>query len=273
MKKTFIFAIIAIFSISVLNAQVDSTSAGQNSVAVKDTAVAVTKTKKSTAVKVVKAAKHYDLSHRPIDHFLFQFGYMGWAGQGDNYALKGFSREFNAAFMMDYAFKSNPHYSFGYGIGYASDNAFMNGKYTDITSTASTVLPPLTTNNGSGNEFRKFKIAFNYLEIPLELRYSANAENPDKAFRIAIGVKGGWLCNVHSKGKGEINSAGQSVSSNNIEKEYSKRYFNTFRAAATLRFGWKFVNLYGTYQLTPLLKSNAGPTLNPYSVGVGLGIM
>jgi len=255
---------------SVLKAQTtDSTTTNRDSTVVARPA----KHQKSIVAKAVTAKKQYDLSHRPIDHFIFQFGYMGWAGQTDDYALSGFSRQFNAAFMMDYPFKSDPHYSFGYGLGYASDNAFLNGKSTDIRSTTSTVLPPFSSNNGSVSDFKKFKIAFSYLEIPLELRYSFNAENPNKAFRIAVGVKGGWLFNVHTKGKGEINSAGQTVSSGDIEKEYSKRFFNTMRAAATLRLGLGFVNIYGTYQLTPLLKSNAGPTLNPYSVGVGLGIM
>jgi hypothetical protein len=269
MKKFLVFAIITIFSVGALNAQTTDSTAIQDTAVINKTDSAATKPAKK---RVVAAIKHYDLSRRPIDHFIFQFGYSGWSNQSDPYTLSGFSRQFNAAFMMDYPFKSDPHYSFGYGIGYSSDNFFMNGKYADITSTTSTTLP-VSTNNGSVNDFKKFKIVCNYAEIPLELRYSADAEKPDKAFRIAVGVKGGWLFNVHSKGKGQLNSAGQMVTSNYIQKLYSKQFFNPFRAVGTLRLGLGMVNIFATYQLTPLLKSNAGPTLNPYSVGVGLGIM
>ncbi|HEY0297968.1 MAG TPA: hypothetical protein VGB84_01990, partial [Arachidicoccus sp.] len=85
---------------------------------------------------------------------------------------------------------------------------------------------------------------------------------------------GGFLLSAHSKGKNEINSAGTTqFGTGYIEKQYSKRFFNTTKADATIRASLGIFMLYGTYQLTPLLKNGAGPTLNPYSIGFGLSIM
>ncbi|WP_156522678.1 hypothetical protein [Arachidicoccus ginsenosidimutans] len=272
MKKKLFFFILSVFTAGFLNAQVIDSA---NVIADTTTANIPTAGKTSSTEAVGNKWANYDLSHRGGDHFIFQFGFLGWGGATGDYKLHGFSRQFNAAFMLDHVFKSNPHFSLGYGLGYASDNFFLNGKYADIVGKSSSSSTfEITENGGGGTSFKKFKIVNTYLEIPLELRFSKNVVNPAHGFRVAVGLKGGWMVNAHSKGKNEINSAGTSMyGTGYIEKEYSKRYFNTTRLDGTLRIGLGMFNIYGTYQLTSLLKSGAGPTLHPYSIGFGLSIM
>lgn len=279
MKKIFGLAVVALSSFGVLHAQINEVTppTTQN---VEDTVPAINRQLEAQrdlgqqkALDKKKKFANVDLSHRAADHFMFQFGGMGWNGATGDYQLDGFSREFNFSFMLDKPFKNNPHYSLGFGIGYSSSNFFFNGKYADIKSTEDQ-LPITSTITGSTNSFDKFKIVTNYVEIPLELRYSNNIENPAKGFRIALGLKGGLMLNAHSKGKNELNSNGSSVYGKGyIEKQYSKRYFRSSRISGTARIGYGLFSVYGTYQLTPLLNTEAGPSLHPFSIGLALGIM
>ena len=281
MKKLIGLLTIAVCSMGMLKAQITDVTppvAAEANSAIDSTAPAVAtpvmpETDAQKAADKRKQFANVDLSHRGADHFMIQFGGMGLAGATGEYTTHGFSREFNFSFMLDKPFKTDPHYSLGFGLGYSSSNLFFNGKYVDIKSTSSTLN--VTTNiTGSSYGFNKFKVVLNYVEVPLELRYSANMESPNKGFRIALGLKGGFLLSAHSKGKNEITSDGSTVYGKGyIEKEYSKRFFRNTRAVGTLRVGYGLFSLFGTYQLTPLLNSGAGPTLNPYSIGLAMGIM
>jgi len=53
-------------------------------------------------------------------------------------------------------------------------------------------------------------------------------------------------------------------------KEVEKHYINTTRIAVTGRIGYGFISIDGSYQLTSFLKSGAGPTINPWSLGLTL---
>lgn len=283
MKKLIGLFAIAVCSMGMLKAQITDVTppvaAQSNNSAVKDStapAIAQQSDIESDAKKAANKRKKFaniDLSHRGADHFMFQLGGMGLSGATDEFATNGFSREFNFSFMLDKPFKSNPHYSLGFGVGYSSSNLFFNGKYVDIKS-ATTELPVTETITGSTNTFNKFKVVLNYFEIPLELRYSANMESPNKGFRLALGLKGGYLLSAHSKGKNEKDSDGNTLYGKGyIEKQYSKRFFKNTRLDGTIRVGYGLFSLYGSYQLTPLLNTGAGPSLHPYSIGLGIGIM
>ncbi|GAB3365080.1 hypothetical protein GCM10027566_35340 [Arachidicoccus ginsenosidivorans] len=283
MKKFIGLFTIAICSMGILKAQITDVTPpvaarSSNQVSKDSTAPAIaqpveTEADAQRAADKKKKFANIDLSHRGADHFMFEYGGMGLSGSTSDFATKGFSREFNFSFMLDKPFKTNPHYSLGFGVGYSSSNLFFNGKYVDIKATGSEL--PVTTNiTGSSNTFNKFKLVLNYFEIPVELRYSANMEQPNKGFRIAFGLKGGLLLNAHTKGKNEMTSDGSTVYGKGyIEKEYSKRFFKSTRVSGTVRVGYGLFSVFGTYQLTPLLNTGAGPSLHPYSIGLGIGIM
>ena len=117
--------------------------------------------------------------------------------------------------------------------------------------------------------FKKYKLATAWLEVPVELRYSFNPENPNKSLKIAIGAKVGTLVNAHTKGKTWQNSQNQTLISY-IQKESSKRFFNSTRIVPTIRVGYGHFSLYGAYQVTSLFKEGLGPDVRPYSIGLTL---
>ncbi|MCA6450800.1 MAG: hypothetical protein IM584_00695 [Chitinophagaceae bacterium] len=210
--------------------------------------------------------KKLDLSNRAADHFMIQYGADSWTNRPDSVRTSGFSRHFNIYFMIDKPFKNNPKFSIAYGIGIGSSNMFFKNTKVDVKAN-STRLP--FTNVDSTNHFSKFKVTNIYAELPVELRYFSNPENPGKSWKAALGVKVGTLLKTYSKGKNLVTKTGASVYGNGyIEKESSKRFFNGTMLAVTGRIGYGIISLDAGYQFNGVLKDGAGPSMNKFSLGI-----
>jgi hypothetical protein len=206
------------------------------------------------------------VSDRGSDHLLVQFGYTGWAGAPDSIRTKGFSRHFNVYFMFDKPFKNNPRLSAAYGVGIGSDNMFFNNTYIDLKSTGTALH---FTNVDSSNHFKKYKLTTIYAEVPVELRWTSNANDPANGFKLAIGARVGTILKAFTKGKDLQNRNNQSLYGNRyIVKESEKHFFNGTRIAATARIGYGHFLLHGSYQVSQLLKENAGPEIRPFTIGL-----
>lgn len=221
-----------------------------------------------TASHAKKSWDKLDLSTRANDHFMLQYGFDGWPNLPDSINTSGFSRHFNVYFMIDKPFRTSPKFSVAFGLGIGSSNIFFSDTYINLKSNTST-LP--FTNVSKQNHFDKYKLTTAFLELPLELRFVTNPAQPDKGFKIALGVKGGLILSAHTKGKNLVDSSGRSVYDQKyIQKESEKRFINNTRAAVTGRIGYGHISVDGSYQVTSFLKTGAGPTINPYSIGLTL---
>ena len=213
--------------------------------------------------------KKLDLSNRPNDHFMIQYGFDGWTNTTDSINPSGLSRHFNFYFMLDKPFKTNPHYSIGLGLGFASSNIFFENTYIDIKSTTGSSLPFKSV--ASQDHFKKYKLTTTWVEAPLEFRFASNPVTPDKGWKAAVGFKFGLLLKAYTKGKDLQDNSGNSIYGKTyIQKESDKKFFNTSRVAATARFGIGNFSVDGSYSLTGLLKSASGSSVNPYSIGITL---
>lgn len=253
MKRLF-FTVVCILSLQAVNSQTISTTPANDS-----NAISV------QPAPIKKDRRKIDLSNRSNDHFMVQYGLDQWAGTPDSIKPKGFSRFFNAYIMLDKPFKTNPKLSVGLGAGIGSSNIFFDKTYADVKS-PSARLP--FTNVDSADHFKKFKLTTIFVEAPVELRYSSNPENTNKSVKVALGVKVGTLLSANTKGKTLQNKGGTTIN-NYIQKESSKKFFNSTKIAATARFGYGIFGVYGAYQITSLLKTGAGPAeIRPYSIGI-----
>lgn len=203
---------------------------------------------------------------RVSDHLLIQYGYTGWNGTPDSIRTKGFSRHFNIYFLFDKAFKTNPKMSVAYGVGIGSDNMFFNNTYIDLKSTGNTLT---FTNMDSANHFKKYKLTTVYLEAPVELRFNSKPHDASGGFRVALGAKVGTLIKAFTKGKDLQSKGNQSLYGvKYIVKESEKHFFNGTRLSVTGRVGYGRFSLHGAYQVTALLKENAGPEIRPFAIGL-----
>ena len=206
-----------------------------------------------------------DMSNRSNDHFLVQLGWTNWAGKPDSINTSGFSKSINAYFMFDFPFKTNPNLSMAFGPGIASDHILFSKTHVGIKENASI----LAFNNVSDtNHFKKTKLATVYLEAPVEFRYSADPLT-GKGLKLAIAVKVGTMLTAHTRNVKFQNKSGTSIN-DFVMKESSKRFFNKNRLSIMARAGLGHVSIYGSYQVTALLKDGAGPVMRPYSIGITL---
>lgn len=216
----------------------------------------------SQSIKIPKI----DMSNRPADHLMIQYGSDSWTSRPDSVRTGGFSRHFNMYFMFDKPFKTNPKLSVAFGVGIGSSNMFFENTRLDLKSNSFRL--PFTAID-STDHFKKYKVVNIYGEIPIELRYYSNPANPNKSWKAAVGVKVGTLLKTYTKGKDLVNKAGASIyGPTYIVKENDKRFFNTTMLALTGRIGYGFMSLDAGYQFNGVLKDGVGASMNRFSLGI-----
>ncbi|MCY7292599.1 MAG: PorT family protein [Ferruginibacter sp.] len=205
------------------------------------------------------------LGNRAADHFMVQIAGNFWSGSPDSVSnnIKSFNRSANVYLMYDKQFKNNPRLSAAIGIGVGTSNIYFDKMEVKIAA-ANPKLPFIRTD--TGNNFKKYKLATAFLEIPIELRFMAKPETPNKSIKGAIGIKVGTLLNAHTKGRNLQNAAGTKINGFTL-KESSKSYFNTTRIAATARVGYGIFSLFGAYSITNMFKDGAGADIKLVQVG------
>ena len=144
--------------------------------------------------------KMADLSSRPADHLMIQFGADSWVGGPDSVKTSGIGRHFNIYFMMDKPFRTNNKFSLAYGIGFGTNNQYIDkGTYVDLAQVANTVR--FRQLDSLANRYDKQKVATVYLQVPAEIRYYTNPANPAKSWKFAAGIKAGLLFKGFTKSK------------------------------------------------------------------------
>lgn len=198
------------------------------------------------------------------DHFLLQIGSANWQNRPDSIRTGGFSRTFNVYLMLDFPFKTNPKFSVALGPGLSTDHIFLDKQRAEITGTTTNIR---FRNLADTNHFKKYKVATAFLEVPVELRFTAKPEASGKSFKMAVGARVGTMLSAWTKGKTLENRNGNTIN-DFTEKLKSKRYFNTTRLSVLGRVGYGHFTLFTTYSLTPVFKEGVGPKMNTLSVGL-----
>jgi Outer membrane protein beta-barrel domain len=204
--------------------------------------------------------KKIDLSKRPSDHFMLQFGYHGWANGPDSIRTTGFSNSFNVYLLFDFPFKSSPKLSVAVGGGLAFDNMNFNQTTIDLKQPQAVFF-----NKDTVNQFKRYKMGTGFFEIPLELRFSSNPENMNRGFKAAIGAKVGVGFNGYVMANVERDANGLGGYKT---KEKDRTHFNTPRIAGTLRLGYGNFTAFGSYTFNTIFKDGRGPSINTWSVGL-----
>lgn len=203
------------------------------------------------------------------DHVMLQLSSDHWSGAPDsiNNRMKGLSRGLNFYIMINKPFKSDPRWSIAGGVGVSTSSMFFTKTNIGINNINASTLS--FTDVSNSNNFKKYKLATSFLEIPIELRYTFDPENEAKSWKIALGVKVGTMLNAHTKGKTLESSTGTTINSY-TEKESSKQFFNTTRLSGTARVGIGHWSVFGAYSITSLLKDGSGASIKPFQIGITL---
>jgi hypothetical protein len=217
-----------------------------------------------------KEKKMADLSSRPADHLMIQFGADSWSGGPDSVKTSGIGKHFNIYFMMDKPFKSNNKFSLAYGIGFGTNNQYIDkGTYVDLAQSSNTIQ--FKQLDSLANRFDKQKVATVYVQVPAELRYYSNPANPAKSWKFAAGLKVGLLFKGYTKSKDFQTFQGSSIYGKTyIQKVSNKRFFTSNDITLTARAGYGLLSLNVGYSVTPVLRDGFGPSFNRLSVGLSI---
>lgn len=209
-------------------------------------------------VNLAKAQTPATVIKHSHDFLVIGVSHDSWVGAGDSLKLGGLSRGLNIALMYDFPVKEGSHLSVAPGLGISSSSIFLKKQTLGIGQGTTSF------NIRSDSSYKHYKLATTYVEIPVMLRYRSYPDNANKGFKAALGLKFGALLNAHTKGKKLAEGSKQ------VDKVTNKQYFQPWRVVGSARVGWGNLSLFANYSLTYLLKTGAGPTINPLQIGVSL---
>lgn len=245
MKKTIALLSLALCSTTVVLAQNNPTKESNTS---------------KTSAKKVKS----EIKKPSRDFLVLGFTYDNWAQTPSDVKITGFGRGFSGYLCYDFPI-SKSNFSFAAGLGVSSDNVYFD-KQVAVMNTASTKITFQNVDTSVAKYYKRSKLNTTYLEAPFELRYFSDNENRNRGFKMALGVHVGVLVGAHSKTR----HSGLGMPDIVTEKVNSKRYFQTWRFAPSVRIGWGNFSVFGTYSISSLFNAGEGPQVFPYSIGISI---
>ncbi len=143
------------------------------------------------------------------------------------------------------------------GMGFEWSNYIFDGNNSIEKEIGGNIISRPEPYNG----IIKSKLSMTYLTVPLLLEFQIPAGN--KRIHVSGGITGG--VKLASKTKIKYQDGGR-------QKEVRKDDFSLspFRYGATVRIGYRAINLFANYYFSPLFGETAEPELYPFSVGLNL---
>lgn len=111
--------------------------------------------------------------------------------------------------------------------------------------------------------YNRSKLTICYVNIPILLEYQTNRHMKANSFHLTGGMVFGLRLGSHSK----------MVYEDGGKQKFKTRddfHLNPFKLDATVRIGWGWINLFGTYSINTLFRDNKGPELYPFTAGITL---
>ena len=161
--------------------------------------------------------------------------------------------------------KSN--FSFAIGGGFSFHNFHSNAlpkdaipvSLQDTTNTNDFYFMRLDSIGVSS--YKRNKISIAYFDIPLELLYCAK-----NGIKFSIGAKLSFNIGSHSKYKGIDFVYG--TNDTYKYKKYDLDNLSNFGISPVIRFGWRWVNIYASYNLISIYDATGGNKIRPISIGL-----
>ncbi|MFO8067736.1 MAG: DUF2807 domain-containing protein [Bacteroidales bacterium] len=108
------------------------------------------------------------------------------------------------------------------------------------------------------------KLVLSYLNIPLMLEVQTHGTRAYHRFHLAAGMNLGILMSSYTRQKYEVDGR-------TMKRKLNEYYhINPFKYEAVVRIGYSNINLFASYALNTLFKSNKGPEIYPFTVGISV---
>lgn len=204
--------------------------------------------------------------------FVVEFGFNNAIGGPKDFSL-GFIGSRTANVYYQYGFrvlKSN--FSIVPGIGLSMERYKFKNNYTvDYTSSTSGEIAMVSPTDSGIPDIKKSQLIANYIDIPVEIQFTTNREDPSRGFKVAVGGRIGYLYDSFTKVKYKENGE--------VKKFKDKQEFQLtkIRYGLTGRLGFGDFTIFGYYNITPLFEKGKGlkengvyNDFNTFTVGISL---
>lgn len=139
------------------------------------------------------------------------------------------------------------------GIGLSLERwKFKNGAILGYDEDDSLKL--LLVNETPMTGLKKSQLVTNYLEIPLELRFSTNPSDPGRSFKVGVGGRIGYLYDSFNKIKYKDTDGETKQLKDKQDWNLTKLRYGVYG-----KIGFGNFSFFGYYNLTPLFEEGKGP--------------
>lgn len=145
------------------------------------------------------------------------------------------------------------------GIGLHFYNYRLD-KNTTIKRDENSVIQPVPINL---DNIKKSNLAIMSVIMPLLIEFQIPVNHHDSRIYISTGMYGGIKLTSHTK----VKYKEERNEKLKVVDHFSIRDFNY---GIMVRTGYRWVNLFATYDLVPLFRENRGPELTPFTFGITL---
>ncbi|MFP5470145.1 MAG: porin family protein [Bacteroidia bacterium] len=196
-----------------------------------------------------------DTRHERFDRIVVDFYANRFLNAPSTITQGNFSFGISTYWYKDMPLGNKSRFSIAFGAGFSSHSVHHNGVFALRDSMGINDFVSFEKLSDSVNYYKN-KIAFNYVDVPFELRFR-NMDGKNK-LRFYPGFKVGILVNDHTKWR-----------DGNVKiKVYDLPNTLIYQYGVTVRLAWNKIALYGYYSLTPVFEKNKGTQISLVSVGI-----
>lgn len=204
--------------------------------------------------------------------FTLEFGLNRGLDAPENFDLGLFgSRTINLYYQYEFRILHSK-FSFVPGIGLSLERyKFREGDILAFPADNrdSVVLLPVAEHQL--RTLRKSHLVTNYVEVPLELRYTLNPDDPARSFKISVGGRVGYLYDAFTKIKYKEDGEAKQI------KDKQNFNLNRLRYGVSAKIGFGNFALFGYYNLSTLFEEGKGfhdmgrpVDFNTFTAGISL---
>ena len=178
-----------------------------------------------------------------------------WMNQPDLMRTRTINQGANVFMQYNFLLNESGSVGFGVGPGIMSHNLYSNSTIGDIKGD-SILFSPITT------DYRRSKVNVVYFYIPMDIKFRFKND-----IKLSVGFNFGFTIDSKQKYYGNRPSDDKRV----LIKEKKIEHLDKYTYGPTLRFGWKYINVFAEYQINGIFEKGFGTdNLNPISVGITL---
>ena len=181
-----------------------------------------------------------------------EFGFNQPFNKPDKFDLAWFgSRTFNLYYQYELPILKSK-FSFVPGIGLSLER-YQFKNYHTLQYNVNDSLKMVSPADANYPGIKRSQLITNFIEVPLEFRFSTNPEDPGRSFKFALGGRVGYLYDSFTKVKYREDGETKKI------KDKQNFKLSEFRFGVYSKISFGYISLFSYYNLTPLFETGKGP--------------